>query len=159
MMVSGTTPGHRPILLLGRGFLPPSRSANFFTAASRSGTSRGAQRLGTALVALWNSTKVRRSRPDLRTNSTLTSGPSGRHSPTTGNFSGFQMSDPQPRHAITSRFYNVPRSSRSAGLQPRWTAPEPSRPVPPRVRGQAGLWWYLCENHADNRGDSPAGGR
>ena len=116
-MVSGTVPGHRPILLLGRGFLRPSRSANFSTAACRSVTSRGAQRL--ALVALSNSTRVSRSPTDLRTNSTLMSGPSGRHPPTTGKSPGSQMSDPHPRHAIMPRFYIVPCSSRPTGVVAR----------------------------------------
>ena len=69
-------------LVLSRPVL--SRSANSVTAVSRSHTVIGAQRLVTGSSASGSNTSVRRWSVDSRTNSTLSSRPSSRQSPTEG---------------------------------------------------------------------------
>ena len=95
----------------------PSRSANSVTAVFRSHTVMGAQRLVTESAALRSNTSVRRRSFDSRTNSTLTSGPSFRQSPT-GRPPGLQMREPQPTHTITRRSYQPGTRPENPGLEP-----------------------------------------
>lgn len=82
-------------------FFVPSRTISCRLASAKSSVSIMAQNDRTSGAA-GSGTRVMRPLFDWRVNSTLSSGPSSNQSRWIGSSRGFQINDPQPRHAIAN---------------------------------------------------------